>query len=316
MENFLLALNVVLPMFFTMSLGVVLRKLKWVDENSLNIMNKLIFKVFMSTLLFLNIYNIGDLSVLSEDNLKLLAYTFGIIFVILFLAWLFYAPKIRDKQKLSVLIQGVYRGNFILFGLAIADSIYGKVGLGVVSILTIITIPTFNILAVIILEYYSGKEISKMKLIKQVFKNPLIIASLIGVVFIALKISIPKPIYKTLVDISKIATPLAFIVLGGELKFGNMLKNIKYLISVNILRLIINPIITLGIGRFVFNFDGAEIVALLALSACPTAVSSFTMAKEMGADGDLAGEIVATTSIFSIITIFCWVLLLKNIAWI
>ena len=302
-------------MFFTMSLGAILRKLKWVDENSLNIMNKLIFKVFMSTLLFLNIYNIGDLSVLSADNLKLLAYTFIIILVILFLAWLFYAFKIKDRKKLSVLIQGVYRGNFILFGLAIADSLYGKEGLGVVSILTIITIPTFNTLAVIILEYYSGKEISIKKLFKQVLKNPLILASIIGVIFIAFKITIPKPVHKTLVDISKIATPLAFIVLGGELKFGNMLKNIKYLISVNILRLIVNPIITLGIGRLL-GFDGAEIVALLALSACPTAVSSFTMAKEMGADGDLAGEIVATTSIFSILTIFCWVLLLKNIAWI
>ena len=315
MENFLLALNVVLPMFFTMSLGVILRKLKWVDENSLNIMNKLIFKVFMSTLLFLNIYNIGDLSVLSAGNLKLLAYTFIIILVILFLAWLFYAFKIKDRKKLSVLIQGVYRGNFILFGLAIADSLYGKEGLGVVSILTIIIIPTFNTLAVIILEYYSGKEISIKKLFKQVLKNPLILASIIGVIFIVFKITIPKPIHKTLVDISKIATPLAFIVLGGELKFGNMLKNIKYLISVNILRLIVNPIITLGVGRLL-GFDGAEIVALLALSACPTAVSSFTMAKEMGADGDLAGEIVATTSIFSILTIFCWVLLLKNIAWI
>ena len=315
MENFLLALNVVLPMFFTMSLGTILRKLKWVDENSLNIINKLIFKVFMSTLLFLNIYNIGDLSVLSADNLKLLAYTFIIILVILFLAWLFYAFKIKDRKKLSVLIQGVYRGNFILFGLAIADSLYGKEGLGVVSILTIIIIPTFNTLAVIILEYYSGKEISIKKLFKQVLKNPLILASIIGVIFIVFKITIPKPIYKTLVDISKIATPLAFIVLGGELKFGNMLKNIKYLISVNILRLIVNPIITLGVGRLL-GFDGAEIVALLALSACPTAVSSFTMAKEMGADGDLAGEIVATTSIFSILTIFCWVLLLKNIAWI
>ena len=315
MENFLLALNVVLPMFFTMSLGTILRKLKWVDENSLNIINKLIFKVFMSTLLFLNIYNIGDLSVLSADNLKLLAYTFIIILVILFLAWLFYAFKIKDRKKLSVLIQGVYRGNFILFGLAIADSLYGKEGLGVVSILTIITIPTFNTLAVIILEYYSGKEISIKKLFKQILKNPLILASIIGVIFIVFKITIPKPVHKTLVDISKIATPLAFIVLGGELKFGNMLKNIKYLISVNILRLIVNPIITLGIGRLL-GFDGAEIVALLALSACPTAVSSFTMAKEMGADGDLAGEIVATTSIFSILTIFCWVLLLKNIAWI
>ena len=315
MENFLLALNVVLPIFFTISLGFFLKKVKMVDEHSLNIMNRLVFRVFMTTLLFLNVYNIGDFSKLSIDNLKLLAYAFIIIFVIVFLAWLIYIPKVKEKKKLSVLIQGVYRGNFVLFGLAIVDSIYGKEGLATVSLLTIVVSPTFNVLAVIILEYYSGREISKLKLLKQVFKNPLIIATLLGISFIVLKVNIPKPVYKTLSDISKIATPLAFIVLGAELQIGNMLKNIKYLISVNILRLIGNPLITVGLGKLL-GFQGIELVALLSMSACPTAVVSYTMAKEMNADGDLAGEIVATTSMLSIFTIFCWVLTLKNLGWI
>ena len=146
-------------------------------------------------------------------------------------------------------------------------------------------------------------------------KNPLIIATLSGLIFIAFKINLPKPVYKTLLDISKIATPLAFIILGAELQFGNILKNLKYLISVNILRLIGNPLITIGLAK-ILGFEGIELVALLSMSACPTAVSSYTMAKEMDADGDLAGEIVATTSLLSIFTIFCWVLLLKNLGWI
>jgi len=103
--------------------------------------------------------------------------------------------------------------------------------------------------------------------------------------------------------------------LGAELEFGNMVKNIKYLISANILRLIGNPLITVGVGKLV-GFQGIELVALLSMSACPTAVASYTMAKEMNADGDLAGEIVATTSMLSIFTIFCWVLILKNLEWI
>ena len=152
MENFLLALNVVLPIFFIMTLGFLLKKLRMVDKHSLNIMNKLVFRVFMSTLLFLNVYNIGDFSALSIDNLKLLGYAFIIILVVFFIAWLIYMPKVKDKKKLSVLIQGVYRGNFVLFGLAIVDSIYGKDGLATVSLLTIVVIPTFNVLAVIILE--------------------------------------------------------------------------------------------------------------------------------------------------------------------
>ena len=162
MENFLLALNVVLPIFLTMALGFLLKRIKMVDESSLNTMNKLVFRVFMSTLLFLNVYNIGDLSALSMDNLKLLGYAFIIILVVLFIAWLIYMPNVKDRKKLSVLIQGVYRGNFVLFGLAIADSLYGKENLGTVSLLTAIVIPTFNVIAVILLEYYSGNEVSEL----------------------------------------------------------------------------------------------------------------------------------------------------------
>ncbi len=315
MENFLLALNVVFPMFFLMMLGVILKRIKMVDERSLTVMNSLIFRVFMSTLLFLSVYNIGDLSAFSAKNLKLMLYAFVSILVVLVLAWLIFIRLIVDKKRLAVMIQGVYRGNFILFGLAIAGSLYGDAGLGIVSILTVVTIPTFNILAVIILEYYSGKEISRKKLIKQVSKNPLVIATVIGILFLASGIKLPKPIYKSLNDISKIATPLAFIVLGAELKFGNMLRNIKYLIFVDFLKLVVNPLISISIGKML-GFQGAEIVALLAMTACPTAVSSFTMAKEMNVDGDLAGEIVATTSLVSIATIFCWILILKSLVWI
>jgi len=315
MENFLLAFNVVFPIFLIMMLGVILKRKNMVDEKSLNVMNSLVFRLFMPTLLFFNIYNMGDLSTLSFDNLKLLAYAFISILIVLLLAWLIYMPNVKDRKKLSVLIQGVYRGNFVLFGLAIADSLYGKESLGTVSLLTAIVIPTFNVIAVILLEYYSGNEVNKIKLIKQVFKNPLIIATLTAIVFLVLKINIPKPVYKAIGDISKIATPLAFLVLGAGLKFGNILKNLKYLISVNILRLIGNPLITVGLGKLL-GFQGIELVALLSMSACPTAVVSYTMAKEMNADGDLAGEIVATTSMLSIFTIFCWVLMLKNLEWI
>ena len=315
MENFLLAFNVVFPIFLIMMLGVILKRKNMLDEKSLNVMNSLIFRLFMPTLLFFNIYNMGDLSTLSFDNLKLLVYAFISILIVLFLAWLIYMPNVKDRKKLSVLIQGVYRGNFVLFGLAIADSLYGKENLGTVSLLTAIVIPTFNVIAVILLEYYSGNEVNKIKLIKQVFKNPLIIATLTAIVFLVLKINIPKPVYKAIGDISKIATPLAFLVLGAGLKSGNILKNLKYLISVNILRLIGNPLITVGLGKLL-DFQGIELVALLSMSACPTAVVSYTMAKEMNADGDLAGEIVATTSMLSIFTIFCWVFMLKNLGWI
>ena len=95
MENFLLAFNVVFPIFLIMMLGVILKRKSIVDEKSLNVMNSLIFRLFMPTLLFFNIYNMGDLSTLSFDNLKLLAYAFISILTVLFLAWLILMLKIE-----------------------------------------------------------------------------------------------------------------------------------------------------------------------------------------------------------------------------
>lgn len=315
MENFILAVNVVLPISLIMALGAYLKKINMLDDSTVNKMNKMVFRVFMGVLMFVNIYNIRTQNIDIGKNFKFLFIPVLIVMTIFFLSWIFYIKKISDKTEFAVMVQGVYRGNFALFGLPVAESIYGAEGVAKVSMLIGIVVPLYNIIAVILLEYYSGKDINWTKIIKSTLKNPLIIGCVSAALCIKLGINLPKPIYKTLSDLAKIATPLSFVILGASLKIGNMVKNFKKLVSVNIMKLIINPIITILCGYY-FKFSGAELVALLAMSGCPTAVSSFTMAKEMGVAGDLAGEIVVSTTILSIFTIFVWVIVLKSLSWI
>lgn len=314
MGSFILATNVVLPIFLILVLGKYLKKIKIVDEHSINIMNKITFRVFMGILMFVNIYNIRNSRIDLEGNFKYLFFPAVIVFIVYFLTWLIYLKPIKNKKEFAVMVQGVYRGNFALFGLPVAESIYGQEGASRVAMLLAVVIPIYNILAVLTLEYYSdsGKKTEIKKLLKAILKNPLIIGVLSATVVLKLNIVLPKAIYKTLYDLSKIATPLSFVVLGASLEFGNMLKNFKKLISVNIFKLIINPMVTLAFG-YILKFSGVEMVALLAMSACPTAVSSFSMAKEMNIAGDLAGEIVASTTVLSIFTMFLWIVLLKNL---
>ena len=51
------------------------------------------------------------------------------------------------------------------------------------------------------------------------------------------------------------------------------------------------------------------------LFAAPVAVSSYPMAVAMGADGDLAAQLVAYTTILCLPTIFLWTLLLNSMGW-
>jgi predicted permease len=293
-----------------MTIGYILKRRKIVDTNSLNVMNKLVFRVFLPILLFLNIYSLKPEEALNKENGFLLL--FAVLSVILIAAMMhFLFPLfIKDKKKCSVMIQGVFRSNLVLFGIPIAASVYGEDRIGIVSLLAAFIVPLFNVLAVILLEYYRGGKVNYRMVVLNILKNPLIIASAIAFILLILHIQIPEMLLSPLSSLSKVATPLAFIVLGGTFQFRRISANLKYLSTVVLAKLIFFPLAVFAVA-IALGFRGEALVALIGVTASPTAVSSFTMAVEMDADGELAGQIVIFTSIISIITIFAFVYLLK-----
>ena len=106
------------------------------------------------------------------------------------------------------------------------------------------------------------------------------------------------------------ASPLALLALGGTLKFSTMGRNFKYLFSACAMKLMVVPAMVLPIA-ISMGFRGSTIGALLALFASPVAVSSFVMAEASGNDGELAGQIVAISTVASILTMFVWVYFLR-----
>jgi len=115
----------------------------------------------------------------------------------------------------------------------------------------------------------------------------------------------------TLWDIGNIATPLSLIVLGGTFTFAGARKYAKYLTISCIGRLIIVPAIALSVA-IMMGFREMDLIILMVIFGSPTAVGSFAMAEELGGNGELAGEIVVTTSAASIFTIFGWIFILSN----
>jgi predicted permease len=295
-----------------MSVGYGLRKLKITDASSLNVMNKLVFRVFLPLLLFLNIYSMRPEDALNHENISILVITTLSVLAIVLISHLILSRTVKDRKKCSVMIQGIFRSNLVLFGIPIVTSIYGENRIGLVSILAAFIVPLFNVLAVTILEFYRGSKVSLSRIIISIFKNPLIIASIVAFLLLILRIKIPDIILSPFSSMSKVATPLAFIVLGGTFQFNRLGVNAKYLTIVTIGKLILFPGIVFAIV-ILLGFRNEALVALIGAISSPTAVSSFTMSVEMDADGELAGQIVVITSIACILTIFLWVLILRTL---
>lgn len=308
MENLILSLNVVLPLFITMSLGYFLKSLNMFDNNTLDTMNNITFKSFLPMLLFYNIYK-TDLQ--GVFNLKLMIFSATCVIALYLILYLIVPLIEKDNKKRGALLQGLFRSNFVIFGIPITESLFGSEKVGVAALLIAVIVPLFNILSVIALETFRGGKPDFRKISIGIIKNPLIIASCLGILTLLLKIKIPTAIEKTISDVSKIATPLSLILLVASFKFDNIKKYLKQTTIAVVGKTILTPCIILPIC-IMFGYRGVELTTLMIIFAAPTAISSFTMAQQMDSDSELAGQIVVFTSAFCVVTVFMWIFILKQ----
>lgn len=312
MRDFLLAVEVVFPLIVMIFIGYLIKILDMIEESTFEDLNKLVFRVFMSTLLFLNIYRLNYEEAFNSKNLKIIVFLYMILIGVFLIAIKIMPKFVKDKKKCSVLVQGLVRGNSILFGIPITASLYGDNETGLISLLAACIIPLSNMLGVFILEVNRKKKIRFLDLVLGIIKNPAILASIIASVFLILSIKLPEIIVKPLDSISKVTIPLALIVLGGTIEFKKLTYNLKYLINFLIIRLLIIPAISFYIF-YKLDILNKEMVAVLGIIASPLPIASFTMAKELEADSEMAGQLVLSSTIVSMFTIFAWIFILKSI---
>ncbi|HHZ02923.1 MAG TPA: AEC family transporter [Tissierellia bacterium] len=310
MDNLIFSLNVVMPLLILMFLGAFLRKIKIFNEDFLADLNSFTFKVTLPILLFNNIYN-SEIS--DEINLKVIFFAVIIVFVTIGILFILVPKFVKENKDRGVIIQGLYRSNFILFGIPLSTNIFGEEGLAVVTTLVAIIIPIYNFMAVVILDVFTDEKLSYKKTVLSILTNPLIIGSLLGIVASFMKISLPYPLVKTISDIGRTATPTALMALGGSIEIRNIWKNIKYLAVVTVGKLFIIPAIVILIS-VAFGFRGVELCALFSMVAPSTAVSSYTMAQQCDCNHELAGQIVFLSTVISPFSIFLFIFLLKSAA--
>lgn len=308
-ENLLLSLKVVSPLFLLMALGALLRRCRLWDSHTVKVMNNVTFRVFLSLMLFVNITHANLADAFSP---RLAA--FGVVAIAAaFLLLCLLVPRLESEpSRRGVLVQGIYRSNFIIFGLPLTVSLFGQEAGGITSLLIAVIIPIFNLFAVLSLEMFRGGRPDFKKILKGIVTNPLIIGAVAGLLVLVSGLRLPAALDKTASDLAAIATPLALMILGASFEFRAVRGNIRQLVWGVAGKLLIMPGIFLPIA-IALGFRGAELSALLAMFASPTAVSSFTMAQQMEGDADLAGQIVVFSSGLSVVTVFLWVFFLKQL---
>ena len=308
MSDLIFSFTIIFPMFFVIAVGYFLSVVKIFDTAFLEKANVICFKIFLPTYLFYNIYQ-SDLS--TAFNFSLILY--ALVTVTLLTVFLFLIIPILVKQvnRRGVVIQALFRSNYIIIGLPICKELFGAEGMSLAAALSAFVIPLFNVLAIIALSIYDKENVTTPGgVYRKILSNPLIIACALGFIAVLTGLKLPDVLDKPISYISTIASPLTLLALGGTFKFKDSIKNIRILTFVTVGRLLLIPLIMLSIA-VVLGYRGMTLSVLLALYAAPVASSSYTMTYMANGDGELAGQVVVSTTAFSMITLFLFVYLGK-----
>ena len=308
LDTLLFTSNIVAPIFFIVFLGHLLIRLRVIDQGFVTTASRLVFTITLPALVFMSISRMDFKAVF---NPVLLGYFIIGTLITFTLLWQISKRFIHRPEDLGVFIQGAFRGNYGIVGLAVSFNMFGDSGLAQASLLLACVIPLYNVLSVLALSMphqKSGFNLSKPLL--DIARNPLIIAVILALPFSYYGWGLPIIGNKIGNYFANLTLPLALLAIGGSLNLKSLRNTSGESGWATLIKLIIMPLVLTG-GAWLYGFRGQDIGILMVLFGCPTAAASFIMAKGMGGNAQLAANIVLTTTLGSVLTLSGGIYLLR-----
>ena len=310
MENLIFSLNATIPIFLMMLLGMLFRKLGWMDEVFAAKMNKFVFLVPLPVLLFEQLATVDFSEVW---DIKFIIFCFVVTAICITISTLI-SLLWKDRSIKGEFIQATYRSSAALLGIAFIQNIYGTAGMAPLMIIG--SVPLYNIMAVVVLSVFKpGNNSFDKALVKKTLKgiatNPIIIGIVAGFVWSALKLSMPSILHKTVSSIGATATPMGLMSMGATFELRKATSKMKPTIVAVFMKLVGFCAVFLPVAA-VLGFRNEELIAILVMLGSATTVSSFVMARNMGHEGTLSSGVIMMTTLLSAFTLTMWLDVLRS----
>jgi predicted permease len=292
-------INVTGPIFILVVLGIVLKRINFLDDHFIQIASRLVFTVCLPVLLFTTIIRIDI-----RQNFDSSLFTFSIVASCLtfLLSWLVAVLFVLPRTDRGVFVQASFRSNLGVVGLALCANAYGAEGLVLASLLIAILTAVYNVLSVIVLSYYNANHsVSIRQVVIDIIKNPLIISIVLAVVVSLLSIPIPEIFVSAGEYLGRLALPLALLGTGAGMNLKAIRNSSLITLLTVLMKTALLPLLVTLLA-WQLGFTGVTLGVLFLLFVSPTATASFIMVKSMGGNDGLAANLIMVTTLAGILT--------------
>jgi predicted permease len=313
-------------MFFPITLGWFIRFRRHIGEKDIGFLNRLCFRYLLAFHLFNSTVSIDFRA---EFNPGLLAACSLCLFFVMIFFWIIFSLTVPDREKRCILIVSSFRSNNIIYALPMAVNLFGDAGTKVAAMLMPLTIILFNFFCVAVMVYHAPHETAAgetgtlkgaggegpgaafKRTVLDILKNPLLIGSVLGIVFSLLNVPLPRFVRGGISMIAASATPLSLILLGAQIDFKALAGNLGPAFGACALRLILVPAILVPL-LVMAGFRGAELGALMVVFSAPCAVNNLIMARNYKINPAFAAQTVYLSTVFSLFTMSGLISLLRR----
>ena len=310
-------LSAIFSTIFIILLGYYLRRKNLVQENGAKVLSSILLSAALPALAFTAFMQ--DIKPETyTTGINVLIFGFVAYIILILLGYIFYAKYNGDSKKAMIVLTAF--GSTTFFGIPIINGLLGATGTLYANIFNIayrVFVYSFGLIMM------SGIKFEKKNL-KQIFVNPIIIATFIGLIVWIFQKEIPfaridktaKPIFAALKYLGGLSSPLAWLAIGmtlASISLSDALKETKTLIYA-IIKLIVIPAIFLailiGLNLLGIHFQYEAIVSIIIMLATPPATVAVAYAIKFEKESVLASNISLVNTVLSVFAIIIWIVLL------
>jgi len=234
----------------------------------------------------------GEIALLISS--MLLAMT--LVLVVAQLIWRWSGPVF------SSVYQGAIRFNSYV-GLAAGGMLLGDDGLSLTAIAVAVMVPLLNLLCILMFTLVADQDKVRIgQVLKAIITNPLIVGSVIGVVWSYFQIGFHPLLAGILQPLSNLALPMGLMTVGAGLQLKALRgASMPFLVS-SALKLLAFPLMAAGLA-WILGLEGLMVQVAVLLATLPTATSAYILARQLGGDAPLMAGIISGQTLLAMASI-------------
>lgn len=154
------------------------------------------------------------------------------------------------------------------------------------------------------------------KTLRGVVANPLILATVGGLLWKALGVTLPATLVQTLKHLGDASLALGLLCIGAGLTAGALRKYARLIVAATFERLVAAPVAALlvtSVMAFFFPLSPMGAAVVLLFAALPTAQSCYVMASAMGGNAPAVAGVTTAHILASAVTLPLWTIVIQRV---